>query len=1351
MKSSRRMLRHAASTALALLFLLPGQSGQAQSNFGSLRGQVRDTSGNAVAGATVRITDVGTNAEVRVTTGDDGQYVAPGLRPVTYNITVEARGFRTTAVTNIKVDTARDVGVDVELQPGEVTDTVTVSGESPIIQTESGAVSQTVATRTIVDTPLNGRNVLELALTLPGVTGAVGSEFANGGRAGTSQFYADGMNVTSIGLARTSVSFSPDTIQEFSVLQSNYSAQYSQAGGGIIQQTTKSGTNEFHGTLYWFHRQKALSANPFRSQRNPLLNNDNRSPLRRQQLGATVGGPVWLPKKYFGPASYDGRNRTFFFFSYEPTRQLVGSAGGASFERVPTDLELQGDFSQSFTYDAQGTRLPYPLLYNHFVKGPNGALLYRPNPNFNAGRPVGPTNPLFQYVGFPLFNPNDPDPARRGRVLVDANGVSYVNPVAARIARELYPRPNIPIITSGDNAGANFVYFRQTRNTDDRYTVRLDQRLGNNHSLNGRYTYQPLFGDRFVRDPETQPGTSDTSKSRQVLVNWTGSFRPTLVNELRAGYVFGNFARNFPSNFLTQDVTTKYLDIGGPGRGTPNFLGFGSADFFSNGGPAGNARTFGRIGMEGIQNVARSTEHIYSINDDLTWTRGAQTLKLGFAANHQQFNTASPGYGYLAGGRWNAGTNTTADSVGRGVPGVAPGVASGNLPSDARDATARTGDQFASFLVGVPSSLLAYDNIAQPYYYRWLSFGGYAQDDWKVRPNVTLNLGLRYQYQSPRWEKFNRQGQLNLDRLEPNPFALDAQGRPQPAPVFEFAGYNGRSRYLTPPQYKDFEPRFGFAWTPGFGWNKGQRLVVRGGYGITHQPLTGRNRYPFPNLGSRLDAHRAYNVAYGSTDLFNNANVGGCGLAICTSDPRVPGQPYSNYPAQFGFNNVVYEPDPTLFIISKSGEIRPGDIGKTLNGVGLQDRRYNQGGFVFDRNFRTPTTQNYSLEIQYEIMPNTAVTIGYQGSRGTHLFNTPRDINVNPFTSARAVPGWTSSGGRIILMDETSSASTYHAAKVDVERRFAAGLQFRFNYTFSKLIDNASGGIEFDFGNLAGQDRSAQQFRVNSPQNSLGTTSERAVSSYDTPHVFNLTALYELPFGRGKWLLNDGGFANHVVGDWQLTVLARLRSGQPVYADLGNGNNLSFAATTGLDNPRPNLVPGVPLRNPDWTIDNAPTTPYLNPRAFTIQAPATFGNAPRTFAGLRMPWVRTFDASLFKSIRPFGERGASFQFRLEVFNVFNRKNYGFNATSLFTSLAQNAPGQPNRYANLTPQVWTAIINRDPAGLTGDATAPMGQTLSPLGVYNDLVNRYNRSFYAFGATSQNVTAPRIIQLALKFYF
>lgn len=1002
---------------------------------------------------------------------------------------------------------------------------------------------------------------------------------------------------------------------------------------------------------------------------------------------------------------------------------------------MPTEREIQGDFSQSFTYDAAGNALPYPQMYNHFSKDADGTLRYLKNPNFNPNLPANGNNPMFQYLFGPanLFNPNDPDPARRGRVLVDALGRSYVNPVAAKIAQQLYPKANLPLITSGPNAGANYAYFPNTNNTDDRYSLKMDQKIGNAHTVYGRYTYQPLYADRYFRDPSTNPGTSDTSRSRQILVSGTSILSPRLVNEARAGYVYGNFARNFPSQFLNRDGANEFLNIGGAGAGFPNLLGFGVPDFYSAGGPAGNQVGFGRLGMNGIQNVGRNTEHNYTLSNDLTWTLGRHTIKTGLLAGLQQSNAAAPGYGYLAGGRWNfAGSTANGDAVGCSAPG-----ATTSLPSDCRNATARTGDNFGAFLLGVPNSLFAYENVAQPYYYRWWNLGSYVQDDWKVRRNLTINIGLRHQYQSPRWEKFNRQGTLNLNRLEPNPYNGN-----QPSPVFEFAGYDGRSKYLTPARYFDFEPRFGFAWQP---FADRKSFVVRGGYGITHSILTGRNRVPFPNLGGKVDAHRQYNVAFGTTDLFNPSNIGGCGLAICSSD----------VPAQFGYNNVVYQPDPTLFQITGNGLIRPGDSLRVVNGAPVQDRRYAQTGFVFDPKSRTPVIQSFSFEIQSEVMKETILTVGWRGSKGNHLFSTPSEINLNPFTATRNFPGYNgASGGRIILMDQTASSSIYHAGIVEVERRFRAGLQFRMNYTWSKSIDDSSGGIEPDFGNLAGQDSGAQTIRGNAPQNSFGTTKERAVSNFNYPHVFNLNGLYELPFGRGKKFLSGGRLMDMLVGGFQVTGLSRISSGQPVFLDLGDSNQLGFASNSFAANPRPNVIAGVPLRNPDWTPANATSTPYLNPRAFSIPEPGTFGNAARSYT-MQMPWLRTFDASIFKTIYPFENRRRYIQLRVEGFNVLNAKSFGFSGfgTTLFSGLAQNRPGQVNRYGALTPQVWNAILRRDPTGLQGtpDTNLPIGQALSPLGVYTDLVNRYNRGFYTFGSSSQNTIQARVLQFALKFYF
>jgi len=215
-------------------------AGLAQSHFGSIRGVVADGTGSVIANAKVVITNTGTNQQLILMTNEQGQYVAAALQPVTYSVAVEAQGFQRKTITAINVDTAAIVSLDVVLQPGSVQQEITVTSEAPLVQTYSGAVQQTVDQRTINELPLNGRNTLELALTLPGVGGSPGTEFSefttnepvpgrefaiNGGRVGSTQFQADGANVTSIALARMSISFSPDTIQEFSVQQANYSAQ----------------------------------------------------------------------------------------------------------------------------------------------------------------------------------------------------------------------------------------------------------------------------------------------------------------------------------------------------------------------------------------------------------------------------------------------------------------------------------------------------------------------------------------------------------------------------------------------------------------------------------------------------------------------------------------------------------------------------------------------------------------------------------------------------------------------------------------------------------------------------------------------------------------------------------------------------------------------------------------------------------------------------------------------------------------------------------------------------------------------------------------------------------------------
>jgi hypothetical protein len=1374
--------------AFALFFLLL-PSLEAQSNFGEIRGQVLDAQGASVAAAAVRIRDVGTNQVQSVTTNSNGFYVAPSLRPVVYEVLVEAQGFQSAVVKDIKVDTARITTVDVRLSLGNVSEKVEVTSESPLLQTYSGAVTNTIDQKTMVDTPLNGRNTLQLALILPGVAGSAGTEISgfstnetlpgrelsiNGGRIGGTQFLADGANVTSVALARMSISFSPDTIQEFSVQQANYSAQFAQAGGAIIQQTTKSGSNELKGTAFWFHRQKAFSATPFNADRQPIFGNDARPPLRRQQLGGIIGGPVVLPK------IYNGKDKTFFFFSYEPTRQLESSAGGATFTRVPTEREMNGDFSQSLVYFRNAATgavrtEPYALLYRQFDRRADGTLAMIANPAFNPALPASITNTRYQVNGFQLFNPNDPDPARRGRVLVDAAGRSYVNPASLAIMKALYPAPNLNFGDVANNPGANFAYFRQTNFKDDRYTTRIDHKLNDRNFLMGRYTEQPQYGVRQFRDPVQNGLTSDTNLSRQIMATWTSTFKPTMVNEFRANYVYGNFGRDFPDELLNRDLTNELINIGGPGAGSPNLLGYGSARFMAALTPSGvsgqaSGAGFDALGFNSPQDVGKNVEHNYAITNDFSWVKGNYTLKAGFSGALLMNNQANLGVGSLAGGRIDFAKGQTNQSNCSSNP------VGGTIANCVVDAIG--GDQFASFLLGVPSGLqVQTENLSNNYYYRWMNVGAYIQNDWRVSSSLTLNFGLRYQYQSPRWEKNNFQGLANLDRLEPNPFRTSNNtptGTPLPSPIFEFAGRDGRSRYLMKPQGLVFEPRFGFAWTPPVSWNSSKRFVIRGGYGITHGTLMGNDREPIPNIGSQtFGGFRSPSYILGANDFIPPTNFPSCGLARC-NDIAVP--------MQFGFNNPVLASDPTMFIIPSSGVIRPGDLAQRRDSTGQipQDLRYQSTGVVRDQNARLPRIQNYSFTLEYQPLQTTVVRVGYQGSRGTHLFGPSYDINrEDPFTGRQAYPGFGGrNSGALYILNPANGASTYHALTTEVERRFSRGLQFRFNYTYSKNMDDGSGGITFPIPNNSFNNATAD-IALQRTQNPYNSRSERAVSATNTPHIFNIVGFWDLPFGQGKKFLNQNKWLNYAVGGWQMNGLARIRNGFPISVPLGIGNQVSTGIPGGSI--RPDLIPGVPLINPAWTAENAAFTNYVNPKAFVVPEPGRVGNAARNY-DVYLPWVRTFDASIMKNI-PIGREGKRrLELRAEFFNVLNLKNWvgsssvngllnGGNQNPLLTGVVgyrTPVAGVQNRYANLRADgVWDALIAKSngfpvdtaiaalPGPGPGGVGCPAGnaQLASTTAALSPACAARELSFNAGGfyRLQANNIQSRIVQFALKFYF
>ena len=845
-----------------ILVLLLSLAALGQTNRGGISGTVSDATGAAIPGAKVTITNAGTQQSVTLTTSDNGTYSASSLEPVVYNVTVESANFKKSVVSDVKVDTATTATVNVLLETGNISEQVNVTAEPTLINTESGTTSQTITERQLRELPLNNRSVLDLASTVPNVSGDAGSEDAevtsgqpvpgfnlnvNGGRSGSTAILADGVNNTGVGIARAVVSFTPETVQEFTVQTSAYSAEFGSTGGGVINITTKSGTNRFTGTALVYHRNPKFNAQPYRIGTTPRTPNN----LRYTQGSLSIGGPIYLPRIGEGGSTvYDGRDRTFFFFAYEPRwRQDFITASTL----LPTAAERAGDF-RGLTRTANGW-VPNAVAQQFNLVSVGPSAIYQQF-TINNGRYIPITlatgNRYCQFGETPTSTVGGPQCLATNTVVNDALNViprQFVDPTSQQILGFL-PMGGNYFVDNG--VVANYVVNRQVTQNETRYTLRLDHSITKNNKINFRTTITPAIGVRnFGSDINGSTGVY--SNARQYLIGDEHIFTPNIVNNLRLNYTRGVFSEDFAPEY----------SING-GRNLANELGLQS---LTNGGiplfntSADGYNAFASIGSSGSTNNY-NVEERFNINDILYWTRGNMTWKFGVDLNDARLNVVP--FFAASGGRWNFRVLNTSNNRGTGV---------GN-----------GGNPFASLVLGVPNSvdvrplLLNYD-------YRWKSGAVFVQNDWKIKPNFTLNLGMRYSLQLPRTEKNDLQGVFRPD-LAQTVTLTDAQRRatatglgvPTTAaipsyvptsvqvPVFAFANRGGRSRYLAPVDYMDFEPRFGFAYSPkmkvlGLNTEK-YSMVIRGGYGISHSPITGNNRLPNPDFGG---FQTVSTVATGST------------------------------------------------------------------------------------------------------------------------------------------------------------------------------------------------------------------------------------------------------------------------------------------------------------------------------------------------------------------------------------------------------------------------------------------------------------------------------------------------------
>jgi hypothetical protein len=1176
----------------------------AQTNRGGLSGTVRDSSGGAVPGASVTITNLGTSRSIELVTSANGSFAAPGLDPVEYRVSVEMTGFQKAVVERVKVDTAMTATVTLTLTPGTLQSEVTVTSEAPLVSAGTGTTGQTISEREIHDLPLVNRSVLDLAVTLPNVSGDAGSEdptvtsgatvpgfnlSLNGGRAGSSSILADGVNNTGVGLARALVSFSPETVQEFTVQTSAYSAEFGQTGGGVINATTKSGTNQFAGTALWYTRNPATNAAPYTTApTNRPVNN-----LKTNQASFTLGGPVVLPH-------YNGRDRTFFFLAVEPRwrEDFVYAT-----TLLPTDAMRAGDFS-GLARTTTGWA-PADVVARMGVPVTGDSTIYQQYQLVgNQLRPI----PLSAGGTYQPFPGN-----RIPQAMLDTTALQALQYMPHAGAYFLDPNGQL----------ANYTVNRFVRQNEVRYQIRLDHRLSKKDQLTLRYTRIPAVGEKGFGS-DINGNSADYSTSQQAMLSHTHTFSSSLMNDLRLNYTRGVFSNDYTPEFAIHTGRNLATELGLPSLtkgGMPSFT-FDIMNAFAGIGSAGSTNNYNR-------------EQRYNVSDIGYWNHGAMLWKFGLEASHETLNV-EPFFG-AAGGRYDFRVIQTS--------------------SNGTTATGAGGNSFASYLMGVPQQALV-RNTLMSYDYSWTNGAAFVQNDWKLRPNLTLNLGLRYTLQFPRKEAGDLQGVFMPELAKEYPLATPlrlATGElvtQALVPPFAYSGRGGRSRYIFPVEWADFEPRLGFSWSP----RRDSKLLVRGGYGLSHYPLTGNNRLPNPDFG----AFQTVTATSGQTD--------------------------PNYALRLQSNPPLIRPltPEQALNIPPDGLVYLGSI--------------NVPGFALSGNTKIPYVQNWNATTSYQLTRRMVVEAAYVGAKGTHLFLPLENLNPRPFDYVEALNGANLSPdtsvadplgridplGRVVsvpqgtldspylgfnrlnIFYDGSANSIYHGGYVNLIHRARQGLTFTLNYTYAKSIDDASDASPDK--NVLSAPGTAGSVTFGAPR-----SQDRALSNFDVRHSANATFLYDLPFGKNRrYLSESGGPLRALLGDWTITGRFQLRSGYPFQPTLADTNGLSADATHTV---RPDLVPGVPLLNPLWRRDcpiGNLCEPYINPAAFMRPLKGQLGDAPRSL-DLRGPLQRYVDLSFQKNIPVGGRR--RIQLRVDLLNAFNHPVFLLLPGSSFGGDLMAAPNE----------------------------------------------------------------------------
>ncbi|MGD1072077.1 MAG: carboxypeptidase-like regulatory domain-containing protein [Bryobacteraceae bacterium] len=1118
------------STILFSAFVLSGTA-YAQSFQGSLRGRVLDPNGAGTPSAKLTLTDEATLVPRATITDAKGEYDFAAVTPATYTLTVEAAGFKKLEQKGVVILTQINSTLDLSLRIGQVSESVNVTSEAPPLETADASTGQVIQSQQITDLPLLGRNPFFEGELAQGVVYAANPEFHRmqdqngnsqvsiaGGPLRTNNYTVDGISITDSN-NRAVIVPSPEAVQELNLQTSDYDAEVSRTGGGTFNTSIKSGTNDLHGSAVGHLRETDWLANNFFANKAGQARPN--SPFK--DFAFSLGGPIVLPKLY------NGRNKTFFFAALEAYRETDGSTTVLS---VPTPLEAQGNFSQTFNKNGQLQTIYNPLSTN-LTTGARTPF---------AGNiiPLSVQNPVGQALA------------------------SYYPTASAAY----YSQPNYDFTGSYPNRG-------------DQRLFKVDHLFTNWFRASASYIHQKTFEVDYPENIFPNVGTPDQGfccdrKIDATAANATITPDSTTVITARWGF------NRFYSRSTEESAGFNLASLGLPASliaATEN--------------PAFPAITMSDYSGFGGGTAAQDVYYSRSFNVTASKFLGKHTVKAGF-----DFRTVHD----------------------NGVPAAGPSSFSFSSVFTQASPTVSnglSGSSLAALLLGYPTSgsqaVVGNFNDFIRYY------GGFVQDDFRVTSKLTLNLGIRFEYESGVQEEHNRII-TGFNTSVSNP--LSQPGFPIVGGV-EYAGVGGNSTQTGNAQAVKPGPRIGLAYALD------NKTVIRAGYGI----------YWVPTFFSYQNA-----IGYSQTTSINASTNGNYTPAISLSNP---------YP-----NGLLQPTGNTLGLASGVGQA-----------ITVFSPSTTSAGY----------SQHYSLEIQRQVPLGFVISVGTLDSHSDRLLQSGVNIDqLNPSYYPMGVSALSQSvanplygnGGvgtlatakvtqaqlllpfpqytSVSVSNASTAAALYYSFYVRAERRFSNGLSILASYTWSRDTDDITGASSAGASNIV---------QVAGPQNAYNLAGEWSLATQNVPDRFTMSATYELPFGKGKRYLTGSNWLNYAVGGWSLNTFGIIQSGFPLQVTQSNSNSL-----IGASYQRPNAT-GTVSAATSGSIDSR-LGEWLNPAAFSVAPELTFGDTSR-FLNVGGPGLFSVDFSIFKSFT-VGERVKA-QFRAEALNSTNTPYFGNPGTTVTTA------------------------------------------------------------------------------------